>query len=364
MKNNKKESAQSAQLKAASKAYSNKFKKSNPGPVYAWPMGIWFSVFFIVPLAIIVVYSFLTRDVYGGVQFVVRKMDENGNMVTKPGFTFGPYLQIFSSAYGKIFLRTLWITVISTLITILIAIPCGYAMARSKNQTLWLILIIVPFLTNSLIRIFAWMTILGDNGLLNSTFKFFYDLFHGFNPASPYVPKKFMFSQGAVILVSVYMYLPYAILPVFTAVDRFDFSLLEASRDLGANKPQSMFLILLPGIKSGIISALIFTFIPIFGNYTIPQLVGGKDSYMLGNIIVDQVQKVRNWPLASAFSVIITVVSMAAILWMLTTSKKEASLKKSSGKEDSGVSDGPSLADSLKAQDLAKTFEANATANV
>lgn len=309
-----------------------KYKKSNPGPFYAWPMGLWFTIFFIIPIAIIICYSFMKRDVHGG---VVAE------------FTLKAYKQVFSAAYGKIFLRTLWITIVSTAITILIALPCGYAIARSKHQTLFLILVIIPFLTNSLIRIFAWMTILGDNGILNNIGRGFFTLWHklGFGNADEvFVPAKFMFTQGAVILVSVYMYLPYAILPIFTSVDRFDFSLLEAARDLGANKPTSMFKVLLPGIKSGIVSALIFTFIPIFGTYTVPQLVGGKDSYMLGNIIVDQVQKVRNWPLASAFSMIITIISMFAILWMLSTNKKEASLKKSSNKEDSGI---PSLAESL-----------------
>ena len=308
------------------------YKKSNPGPAYAWPMGLWFTVFFIIPIAIIVCYSFMKRDVHGG---VIAE------------FTLKAYQQVLSAAYGKIFIRTLWITVISTAITIIISLPCGYAMARSKHQTLFLILVIIPFLTNSLIRIFAWITILGDNGILNNIGRGFFDLWHKMglgNPEAVFQPKKFMFTQGAVILVSVYMYLPYAILPVFTAVDRFDFSLLEASRDLGANKPQSMIKVLLPGIKSGIVSALIFTFIPIFGNYTVPQLVGGKDSYMLGNIIVDQVQKVRNWPLASAFSMIITIISMLAILWMLSSNRKEANLKKSSNKEDSGI---PSLAESL-----------------
>lgn len=290
-----------------------KYKKLNPGPVYGWPMGMWFCVFFVVPIVIIIAYSFMTRDVYGG---VVAK------------FTLKAYKQMFSSAYAMIFLRTLWITVASTAITILIALPCGYAMARSHHQTILLILVIIPFLTNSLIRIFSWMTILGDNGLLNDIFRFFFNLFHGFSKDAVYTTHKFMFTKGAIILVSVYMYLPYAILPVFTAVDRFDFSLLEAARDLGATKPQAMMQILIPGVKSGIISALIFTFIPIFGNYTVPQMVGGKDSYMLGNIIVDQVQKVRNWPLASAFSMVITAVSMFAILWMLSSSKKESQMNK------------------------------------
>ncbi|MDO4507298.1 MAG: ABC transporter permease [Spirochaetales bacterium] len=315
---------QSADLKIASAAYRHKFKKANPGPAYAWPMGVWFSVFFIVPLVIIVAYSFMKRDVYGG---VVAE------------FSLKAYQQMLSPAYGMIFLRTLWITVLSTFITIVIALPCGYAMARSKHQTILLILVIVPFLTNSLIRIFAWITILGDNGILNQILAACFNLWQKITGGNAtFVPHKFMFTKGAVILVSIYMYLPYAILPVFTAVDRFDFTLLEAARDLGATKPQSMMKVLVPGIKSGILSAIIFTFIPIFGTYTVPQLVGGKDSYMLGNIIVDQVQKVRNWPLASAFSLVITLISMAGVLLMLSTGKKEAQLNKKSTKEDTTTS--------------------------
>jgi spermidine/putrescine transport system permease protein len=304
-----------------------KYKKANPGPVYAWPMGLWFTLFFAAPLLIIVVYSFLKRDVYGG---VVRE------------FSLKAYAQMFTPAYGMIFLRTLWIAVVSTAVTIAVALPCGYAMARSRHQTLLLILVIIPFLTNSLIRIFAWMTILGDNGMLNSILRGIHQFLHGMilHDGSQFVPHKFMFTQGAVILVSIYMYLPYAILPIFTAVDRFDFTLLEAARDLGSTKITSMFLVLIPSIKSGIISALIFTFIPIFGSYTVPQMVGGKDSYMLGTLVVDQVQKVRNWPLASAFSVMITLLSMLAILWMLVSNKQEADLKKVSTKEDASVAGG------------------------
>ena len=126
-----------------------------------------------------------------------------------------------------------------------------------------------------------------------------------------------MYNQYAVVLVLVYMFLPYAILPIFSAIDKFDFSLLEAARDLGATKTQAIFKVLLPNIRAGILTAVIFTFIPVFGSYTVPLLVGGKDSYMLGNLIVDQVTKIRNWPLASAFSVLITVVSTIGVLWMM-----------------------------------------------
>lgn len=293
----------------------SKLRKANPGAFYSWPMGIWFSVFFIVPLAIIVAYSFMKRDMFGG---VIHQ------------FSLEAYKQMFSKAYGMIFLRTFWMTVVATAISIAVALPCGYAIARSRHQTVLLILVIVPFLTNSLIRIFAWMTILGENGNLNGLLEFLTKIFFFVtrNEDGVFVPHRFMMTKGAVILVSIYMYLPYAILPIFTSVDRFDFTLLEAARDLGATKPESMMKVLIPGIKGGIISALIFTFIPIFGNYTVPQLVGSTESYMLGNIIMDQINKARNLPLASAFSVVLTVISMIAILFMISSDKKDASLKK------------------------------------
>lgn len=273
------------------------------GTLYAWPMGAWFSLFFVVPLLIIMLYSFLTKGLYGGVEYK---------------FTFDAYAKMLNLSYFKVFLRTLYISAISTLITILIALPCGYAMARSRHQTIFLFMVIIPFWTNSLIRIFAWMSILGNEGFINQ-------LLHLLGLTEGYL--KLLYNQQAVILVSVYMYLPYAILPVFTAIDKFDFSLLEAAQDLGAGKLTAICKVLLPNIRSGIVTALIFTFIPIFGAYTVPLLVGGKDSYMIGNIIVDQVNKTRNWPLASAFAMVITVVSTAGVLWMMASSKKDAVLK-------------------------------------
>jgi spermidine/putrescine transport system permease protein len=283
----------------------------NYGAPYSFPMGAWFTIFFVLPLAIIITYSFLRKGVHGGVEWQ---------------FTFDAYRQMFNPSYGKLFVRTLWVTLVATVLTIVIALPCGYAMARSKHQTFLLFLVIIPFWTNSLIRINAWIAILGNDGFINETL-----LRWGWIKSS--LP--LLYNQASVILVLVYMYLPYGILPIFTAMDKFDFSLLEAARDLGATKPQSMFKVLLPNVRSGIVTAIIFTFIPIFGAYTVPLLVGGKDSYMIGNVIVDQVTKVRNWPLASAFSMLITVVSTAGVLWMMGTSAREAARTKSvAGKQE------------------------------
>lgn len=280
------------------------FNKNALGVFYSWPMGLWFTIFFVVPLLIIILYSFLKKGLYGGVEWQ---------------FTLNAYTQMFNPNYGLVLVRTIKISLISTIVTILLALPCGYAMARSKFQTFLLFLVIIPFWTNSLIRIFAWMSILGNDGFINS-------LLIQIGLTKEHI--QLLYNQNAVVLVSVYMYLPYAILPIFTAIDRFDFSLLEAARDLGATKASSMIKVLLPNIKSGVLTAIIFTFIPIFGAYTVPLLVGGKDSYMIGNIIVDQVNKTRNWPLASAFSMIITLLSTFGVLWMMFSSKKEAALQK------------------------------------
>jgi spermidine/putrescine transport system permease protein len=274
--------------------------KRNYGPTYSFPMAAWFTVFFLAPIFIIVIYSFLKKGLYGGVEWK---------------FSLEAYRNLTNPSFLTITGRTLVTSVISTVITILIALPCGFFMARSKNQTLLLLIIIIPFWTNFLIRVFAWMNILGNNGFVN-------EFLMRFNLITEYVP--FMYNQKAVTLVLIYMYLPYAILPLFSTIDKFDFSLLEAARDLGAGKLTSIILVLLPNIKGGLFTAVLFTFIPIFGAYAVPQLVGGKDSYMLGNIIADQILKSRNWPLASAISMVLTLVTTVGVLVMMNIQRREA----------------------------------------
>jgi len=275
--------------------------KSNKGPLYSSPMAIWFTLFFLAPIVIIIIYSFLKKGLYGGVE---------------PEFSLDAYRYLGDPVFLSITLRTILTSVIATVITILIALPCGYCIARSKYQTFLLLLIIIPFWTNFLIRVFAWMNILGNNGFLNT-------LLMRAGIIDDYI--HFLYNQKAVILVLVYMYLPYAILPLFSTIDKFDFSLLEAARDLGANKSVSIIKILLPNIYSGIFTAVLFTFIPIFGAYAVPLLVGGKDSYMLGNIIADQLSKSRNWPRAAAISMVLTIVTTVGVLLMMNIQKRETS---------------------------------------
>ncbi|MDR0476293.1 MAG: ABC transporter permease [Treponema sp.] len=281
----------------------------NNGPLYSSPMAVWFTLFFLAPIAIIAVYSFLKKGLHVDVQLE---------------FTLDAYRSLSEPSLLKITMRTLNVSLIATVITIFAALPCGYFVARSKNQTVLLLLIIIPFWTNFLIRVFAWMNILGSNGFINT-------LLMRLNLINEYIP--LMFNQKAVILVLVYMYLPYAILPLFATIDKFDFSLLEASRDLGASKFVSILKILLPNIKSGILTAVLFTFIPIFGAYAVPQLIGDMNSYMLGNYITDQIKTARNLPLASAISMVLTAATTIGVLVMMNVQRREASRMSDASKQ-------------------------------
>ena len=259
------------------------------GRIYTLPITIWVSAFFVVPILIIFLYSFMEKALHGGVVF---------------RFSLEAYRSLLNPLFGKVLFTTLWISVISTILTLLVALPCGYYMARSARKNLLLFLVIIPFWTNFLIRIYAWIAILGNNGFLN-------DIIVRTGISRDFI--QFLYNRWAVVLVLVYSYLPYAVLPLYSTIEKFDFSLLEAARDLGASHFASIRKVMFPNIRAGIVSAVLFSFIPTFGAYAVPQLVGGKDSFMLGNIIARELTVTRNWPLASAISMLITLVTALAL---------------------------------------------------
>lgn len=263
-------------------------KNQRSGLIYSAPITLWLTLLFVAPTLIVVVYSFLKKGLYGGVEWIF----------SADGYNF------FTSSY---FLKVVWntveISVIATVITVLTAIPVALYIAASKYKNFLLFLIIVPFWTNFLIRIYSWITLLGNNGLLNNLLIRF-----------RWEPHQFIYNKFAVILVSVYTYLPYAILPLYSAIEKFDFAMIEAARDLGAGKMKAYTKVFLPNIKPGIITAVLFTFIPALGSYAIPKLVGGNSSQMLGNIIARELTITRNWPKAAAISTILTIITVAFIL--------------------------------------------------
>ncbi len=280
-------------------------KKINEnGPLkwaYYLPISLWMTLFFGFPTLIIVYFSFLKKGAYGGIARPLKH-------------TLSAYNLIFTSNdIMKVVFKTLNISIWITGITLFLAIPVSYYISRSKYKNLWLLLIVIPFWTNFLVRIFSFIAILGNNGIINQFLTGVLGL---------KTPLPLLYNRNAVIIISVYVFLPYAILPLYSAIEKFDFSLLDAASDLGANKFQALIRVFIPGIKSGIVTALIFTFVPAIGSYAVPDLVGGTDGVMLGNIIANRMFQLRDWPTASAISTVFIVITTFGV-WLSMKMKKE-----------------------------------------
>ena len=268
---------------------------------YYLPISLWMTLFFGFPTLIIVYFSFLKKGAYGGIARPLKH-------------TLSAYNLIFTSNdIMKVVFKTLNISIWITGITLFLAIPVSYYISRSKYKNLWLLLIVIPFWTNFLVRIFSFIAILGNNGIINQFLTGVLGL---------KTPLPLLYNRNAVIIISVYVFLPYAILPLYSAIEKFDFSLLDAASDLGANKFQALIRVFIPGIKSGIVTALIFTFVPAIGSYAVPDLVGGTDGVMLGNIIANRMFQLRDWPTASAISTVFIVITTFGV-WLSMKMKKE-----------------------------------------
>lgn len=273
-------------------------KKINLGVAYTLPITFWLTIFFIVPMVIVMGYSVLKKGTYGGVELEFSL--ESFHVFSDPVF----YIVLW---------RTIYLSLIITVITVIMAIPTAYYIARSKYKKELLFLVIIPFWTNFLVRIYSWIALLGNNGFINNILGKF-----GVGPI------QFLYNSWAVIIITVYTSLPFAILPLYAVIEKYDFSLMEAARDLGATNAQAFFKVFLPNIKPGIITAVLFTFIPSLGSYAVPKLVGGTKSTMLGNLIAQHLTVTRNWPLASAISgSLIIVTSVVIMVFMKINSEKK-----------------------------------------
>jgi spermidine/putrescine transport system permease protein len=256
------------------------------------PSLAWLSLFVLVPAALILIIAFRATSPTGGIA------DE---------WTLGQF-RILAEPHIQVLLwRTLWISAVTSAICLALAIPVAWFIARAREsvRSTLLLLVIIPFWTNFLIRVFAWNQILHSEGALAR----FLRAIHLLEPNQP-----LLFNSGAVILVSVYTYLPFAILPLYAAAEKFDFRLLEAARDLGAGALRSVFSIFIPGIATGIRTALVIVFIPMLGSYVVPDLVGGSNGQMIGNKIAQRNFSDRNLPSASALAAILSVAVLAPML--------------------------------------------------
>lgn len=260
------------------------------------PALLWLLFFFMIPYLIVIIYSFLTPGIYD-VHFEL---------------SFSSYQQIFEGVFLRSLFLSFRLAFITTLLCFLLGYPVAYFIARcsEKIKNTLLVLIIIPFWTNLIIRIFSWRIFLSYNGVLN-------DLLLKSGVIN--TPLEIMRTDLAVILVMVYVYLPYMILPLYSVIEKLDFTLLNAAMDLGANEIKAFFKVTLPLTLEGVFAGSILVFIPALGAYLIPQLVGNQSSLYIGQIITYKIKNIpRNWPMASALSlVLLFVVALMLILMYL-----------------------------------------------
>lgn len=246
----------------------------------------WLVVFFAIPTLLVFALSFKAADYSGGAEI---------------GWSLDTWRGITNPAYPTIIWRTIWLSAACTAICITLAVPVAYWIARLDRK--WrqrvLLLVILPFWTNFLIRIFAWRTLLHPDGFVKS-------ICVSLGWAEP--NSQLLYNDAAILLVLVYTFLPFAILPLYAAAEKFDFSLLDAARDLGATRFRAFRAIFLPGIRTGLLTAFLIVFIPALGSYAIPAIVGGPSSEMIGNKIAQRATVDRNLPEAAALGSVLTIV--------------------------------------------------------
>ncbi|MCF7838129.1 MAG: ABC transporter permease [Candidatus Marinimicrobia bacterium] len=260
------------------------------GPSFGWLL-LWFGL----PTLAVFLVSFRPADPFGGIG---------------AGWTWATWRSLSNPNYPAIIWRTVWLSVAATALCLLLALPAGYYVARAPRR--WrnrlMLLIVIPFWTNFLIRIFAWKVLLHPEGLLKQA-----GMALGlFTPET-----QLMYHAGAILLVLVYTYLPFALLPIYAAAERFDYALLEAACDLGSSRLGAFYRVFLPGIRRGLTTAALMVFIPALGSYVIPDLMGGASSEMIGNKIAQRTFVDRNLPHASALSALLSLTVLIPMILIL-----------------------------------------------
>lgn len=255
------------------------------------------------PVTLIMILLIAVPLLYVAVMSVCS-LDEYYNVTFK--FTLSNYTRLLNADYLKIYIQSIVIALVTTVLCILIGYPFAYFIARtkSKKKKILYMLVIIPFWTNSLIRIYGWRSFLGTSGWINS-------ILQGLHIVNE--PVDLLYKQGTTILGMVYCLIPFMILPLYTAIEKLDTSLLEASSDLGARPSSTFFEVILPLTSSGIFSGSLMVFIPCLGYFFVSDILGGGNSDVIGNLIERQFQSGNNWPLGAALSIILIIVTLILV---------------------------------------------------
>ncbi len=267
------------------------------------PSFLWLLIFFFIPTCIIYAYALKPQNIYGSVG---------------TGWTLDAIKSLLDPNYYVLLIRTLLLGGATTIICLILALPVGYQMTliSKRMRRLLILLLVLPFWSSFLIRIFAWKMLLHPEGYIKNLL-----VFLNFVDADT----SLLYNLGAVLLVMVYTYLPFAVFPIYAAASKFNFQLIEAAMDLGASKRQAFWKIFVPGIGKGIFTASVMVFISAVGAYVIPDLIGGFSSEMIGNKIAQRVFVDRNLPQASALSVLLSLVVLLPLfgITFLTSRQKK-----------------------------------------
>jgi len=270
-----------------------------------FPCIFWIGLFFLIPLALMAVYSFLERGLYGGVHWIL---------------TLENYTRFLDPLYFHMLMRSFRISLFTTVILLIIGYPMAYWIATvdKRWRNILIFLVILPFWTSDLIRTYAWMLILRDTGLINNGLISLHII---------ETPLTLLYTEGAILLGLSYVSLPFMVLPLYASIEKLDPSLMEAAEDLGATPLWRFLKVTVPLTKSGILAGSLLVFIPSIGAFIVPDLLGGAKVMMIGNLIQLQFGSSRNWPFGSAASFVLMAVVLAAVFFYLKFSGGRESLE-------------------------------------
>lgn len=276
------------------KIINNHFQRLTIGIIFGWLI-----LFILLPNALVFATSFLTRDTSELIQF---------------SFSFDAYQRLIDPLYLSVFWNSLYMAGMATLICLLVGYPFAFIVSKApqRYRAFLLFLIILPFWTNSLIRIYGIQTFLGARGVMNNTL-----LSLGIIDA----PIRIINTELAVILGLVYILLPFMILPLYSAIEKLDYRLLEAAKDLGANAIQRFIKVILPLTIPGIIAGCVLVLLPAMGMFYVADLLGGSRVLLIGNVIKNEFLVTRNWPFGAAISISLTLL-MAILLYLYYRASK------------------------------------------
>jgi spermidine/putrescine transport system permease protein len=273
----------------------NRKRNTIPAMTMAGPVTFWMMVFVLLPLLYVIFISFMKRDAFGGIDY---------------HFTMANYMEILQPVYLKVIWKSMKLAFLTTAICILIGYPLAYYIARkpSKTAAKLLMLVMIPFWTNTLVRLYSINLIGQPNGFLN---KFL------INIGLITKPLDILYSDGIVVVGLLISMLPFAILPLYASIEKLDKAYLEASSDLGARPAVTFWRITVPLTLPGIVASVILVFIPSLGMYFVPEALGGGKVMLIGSLIRNQFLVTKNWPFGASLSILLVLITLL-MLWLYT----------------------------------------------